>query len=309
MQMSNIFSFINKIMPSFNKSDLETDLEVSISYINEAVLPTYKDLESLYSVNDIISTKGKKIVTDFYKELSIKDSKVKITPQKNIGKDIYTLISNVGLNALYVQVEFKKFLSNTVITSNLTAKKAFYLRAIGHIYFMSKYATDLANYLYINETLVVQKDLDTSYKLAPKQEKYIVDNIWVFARLLSTYGLSNENFKDKIYTLSDVVIPTEVTEDTGMHTGPEVDIIDNISTNFIGSPIYQIRLVFAQWEADRYKDLKDKKKLLELRALYFRLLKEKGQADATIEKELEYLQKRVTDLDYKISKMEESVND
>ena len=88
----------------------------------------------------------------------------------------------------------------------------------------------------------------------------------------------------------------------------KIDLFDNLPTGFIGSPIYTVGLVFAQWEADRHKELKDKKKLLELRLLHLRLLQEQGKGDANQEKEITYLQRRVTDIDYKVSKIESSLD-
>lgn len=66
--------------------------------------------------------------------------------------------------------------------------------------------------------------------------------------------------------------------------------------------------MFATWEAQRYQSLKDKKKLLELRYLHLKMLQESGNSDANMEKDIMYLQKRCTDIQYKLTKIEESVD-
>ena len=87
----------------------------------------------------------------------------------------------------------------------------------------------------------------------------------------------------------------------------KVDVFNNLPQGFIGSPIYSVRLVFAQWESDRYRALKDKKRLLELRYLHLKLMKDQNQSDINIEREITHLQKHITTIDYKLSKIEESL--
>lgn len=86
-----------------------------------------------------------------------------------------------------------------------------------------------------------------------------------------------------------------------------VDLFANLPQGFVGSPIYSIRLIFAQWEADRYRGLKDRKKMMELRLLHLTLLKENGNTDVDVEKEIIYLQKRVSDIDFNLDKIEASI--
>lgn len=308
MELSNIFSFIKKILPSFSRGDLESDLELSISYLKDISIDTYSRLESILGVAKITAPKAKKLTDEFYKNLFLKDSKIRLSPNKNFGTDVNLFLKNIKINGEWLLSELNKHLSDTVITSNLSAKKAFFLRAVGHYSFMGKFSSDLANYIYIFETLEVNKDLDDSYKLTKIQEKNIENNIWIFARLLSAYGQPLDKFKDNISNISEITIPKEADAASGLYESANVDFINNISSGFIGSPIYQIRLIFAQWEAERYKELKDKKKLLELRFLHYKLLKERGETDVNMEKELSYLQKRITDVDYKLSKMDEEVN-
>lgn len=305
MELSNIVNFIKKALPFFNRSDLASDLELSINYIQDNVVEPYTAMDTILKVSDIQSSKGKSFVRTFYKELAVKDSKVRITAQKSIAADIITLFTNVKANSEFLLKELEENLSGTIVTAALTAKKAFIVRSVGHISFLSRYASNALNYIYIYEALEVSKELDESYKLKPKQITDIEKNIWIFSRLLSAYGVNLAVFKDNLNSLKEITINEQTEATVSLYDASDLDFIDNISAGFIGSPIYQIKLVFAQWSADRYKEMKDKRKLLQLRLLNYKLLKERGEVDVNVEKELEYLQGRITVMDRDIAKLEE----
>ncbi|EKD89613.1 MAG: hypothetical protein ACD_33C00033G0002 [uncultured bacterium] len=305
----NIINFIKRLLPSFNKSDILTDMEVSIEYISN-ILDSYASYESVLKVTKITAKKNKDVLKEFYKDLKLPKSKVKLSNNENIATDMLTLFKNVKVNGDYILEELDGAINDVIVSEALTAYKAFLIRSIGHYYFMTKFATDLLNFIYINETLEVNEDLDKEYKLNKKQEENIVKNIWIFARLLSLYGLDHETFKDNISSIENITLPKEEVEKVvNIYNSGNVDAFNNLPSGFIGSPIYSIRLVFAQWQSQRHHELKDKKKLLELRYLHYKLLKESGQSDVNVENEIIYLQKRLSDIDYKLAKLEEGVND
>jgi hypothetical protein len=132
--------------------------------------------------------------------------------------------------------------------------------------------------------------------------------VWIFAKLLSVYGLPSDEFKEIVEKVPDIVVLKDEAEKAiSLHNIAEAEPLVVLPDNFIGSPIYALRLAYATWQAERYKELKDKKKLLELRYLHYKYLKEQGEGDAMVEKEIMYLQKRINEIDYKLAKMEESV--
>lgn len=307
MELSNIFTFIKNALPVFSKSDLESDLDISIKYIKQTSLDSYRQLEDMLKVSPIKSTKTKKLVEIFYKNLDLEDTKVRLSSNKNLASDTLTLFNNVITNSEYIQEQIDKYLSDTIVTNGISSKKAFFLRAIGHFSFIGKFSSDLANYIYINEALEVDPDLNDSYKLAPKQIANIEKNIWIYARLLSVYGINNNRFIDNLSDIKEISIPKATEDAVGLYADGEVDLFSNLPSKFIGSPIYQAKLIFAQWSADRYKELKDKKKLLELRYLHLKLLIERGEADVAVEREMENLQKRIADHDFKINKIEAEI--
>lgn len=305
----NISGFIKKLLPSFDKSDLESDLEISLESIS-TIQETYANIEQISKVANFKSKAVKTLLKEFYKEFGDVKSKFKLAPHDNIGVDTVNLFKNVKINGDYLLKEISDAVNDVVVSGALTAYKANLLRAVAHYYFLTRFALDLANFFFTVEAEEAGMELGKDYRLNNKQKEFITKNLWIYARMLAVYGQDHDAFKSKLEAIDEITLPKDqVDEVVDVYNSDKVDVFDNLPNGFIGSPIYSIRLVFAQWEADRYKNLKDKKKLLELRFLHLKLMKEQSQSDINVEKEIEYLQKRITDIDYKLAKIEESVDD
>lgn len=304
----HIASFIQRLMPTFNKSDLESDFDISLNAL-QVVITSYEDLAGVFN-KDFNSPKAKALITKLYKEYDSAKGGLKLKGAKGFSGDHVILFKAMLQNAELVKKELNDLSNEVIVSKALTAFKGNVLRAVEHYFFTTRYALDLINYLY---TLEAQHGgIELSKEAVPnkKQVEFIEDNLWIFARLNSVYGLDYNAFKSKLNALTLVVVDQDQLDDALSAYGHnKLDLFDNLPVGFIGSPIYTVRLVWAQWEADRYKQLKDKKKLLELRLLHLKLIKEQGGSDINTERELEYLQKRVTDIDYKTAKIEELARD
>lgn len=303
----NLVGFIKNLIPSFTKSDVESDMEISLEAI-VAVNDVYSQLEEVCKVTPLVAIENTSLIKEFYKEINSTKHKVKLSHNKSFPLDILTLFKNIKLNGDYVLKEISDSVNDIVVSQALTAYKANLLRASAHYYFLTKFAMDLANFFYTNEVSNGGLDVDKEYLLNKKQKEFITKNMWLFARMVVVYGEEPDVFKDKISKIDEINLPKEEVENVvDVYNIDKIDIFSNLPSNFIGSPIYSVRLIFAQWEADRYKKLRDQKKLLELRYLHLKLIKDQGDGDSGLEKEIAYLQKRITNVDYQMSKIEESV--
>lgn len=303
----NIVGFVKKLLPSFSKTDIETDMEISLEAIS-TINDIYTSLENVLKVAPLSSREAQSVVKEFYKEIDHIKYKVKLSPAKNIAADILTLFKNIKVNGDYLFKEINDAVNDVVISQALTAYKANLLRAVGHYYFMTKFAIDLANFFYVTEAENGNIDLSKEYKLNKKQKEFITKNIWIFARMVILYGENHDVFKNRLNDITEVMLPKEEIDNViDVYNAEKIDIFNNLPNEFIGSPIYSIRLVFAQWEATRYRALKDKRRLLELRYLHLKLMKEQGQSDINIEKEIEHLQSRITTIDKEIYDIEKDI--
>lgn len=303
----NIAGFIKSLLPSLDKSDLESDLETSLEAIS-IIQDSYAKLEETVKVAKLEEKTNKDLVKEFYKELDSVKHKVKISNTKNIGTDTLTLFKNVKLNGDYLLNEISDAVNDVIVSQALTAYKANIIRCVGHYFFITRYALDFINYLYVKETQNAGIELGREYVLNKKQEEFISKNLWIYARLLAVYGDEHSEFKDKVASIEEITL-TKETVDTAIdaYAADKVDMFNNIPQGFIGSPIYSIRLVFATWQADRFRSLKDKRKLLELRHLHLILLQQQNQSDVNLEKEITHLQSRLTNIDKQLHDIEKDL--
>lgn len=305
----NIAGFIKRLLPTLSKSDLETDLDVSMDALS-VVLDAFQDLKQTYTLVKFKNPKSNELIGLWYKEFKFEKSGLKLSGSKNFPEDMVTIFTNLTENAKRVKKEVEDIANEVIVSHALTAYKSNVLRAVEHYFFMTRFALDLLNHLYTLEALHGGIALTKEARPNAKQVEFVEKNLWIFARLASVYGQKPEDFNALLDNVSQITINSANVEDAiGAYKSDKVDIFDDLPSGFMGSPIYTVRLVFAQWEADRYKQLKDKKKLLELRSLHLKLLHEQGTGDVNTERELSYLQKRITDIDYKVSKIEESTRD
>lgn len=304
----NIAEFVKKLVPSLSRSDAEADLSISLEAI-QVILTTCQGVSEIEKVSKFSSKKAQEAVKEFYSEFG-KTGNTKIRMTKKFGDDLGALFVNVLKNGDYFQKELEDITNEIIVTHALKIVKVNVIRAVAHYDFMTRFALDLINYIYLFEAEHGGIEFTSEGQLKKTQIDFIEKNLWIFARLVSFYGENPEDLRDRMEKLTDTVIPKDsVDEVLEVYDANQLDALSSLPSGFVGSPIYSVRLVFAQWEADRYRHLKDKKRLLELRLLHLRMLKENGQADIQMEKEMTSLQKSVTSIDYNLSKIESDLND
>jgi len=303
----NLSGFVKSLLPSFSKYDIETDMETSLSYI-PMIQESYLSFGSVVAGAGVNSKEAKKLVESIYKELNKSSLKVKLRKNGHIAEDTVLLFGNVKLNGEKVLKTLSESVNDVIMSQALKIWHANLLRAVPHYYFMTKYATDLLNYIYVVEAQAAGLDADRDYLVGKHTVKFLESNAAIYANLLACYGEKPEAFDKELEAVSKITLPKDDVDDVlYQHQSEKLDITSSLPNGFIGSPIYSVRLVFAQWEADRYRSLRDKKKLIELRYLHYKMLKEQGNSDATAEKEIIHLQQRLAELDYKIGKIEEDM--
>ena len=312
---SNIASFVRKLLPSVGKSDLQCDLESSMQAI-DSINDIYTQM-NVFSLSPNIRATSKfqakgnqELVKEFYKEVKSTGTKTRLTTTHAFPQDVVTLMQAARINAEYLLKQLADMQGEVIVSHALTVWKANVIRSVAHYQFLTRYAMDLANHLYVQESLHAGAELAKDAIPNKVQVTAVTSKMWLFARMLGVYGDEKAKFIERMESLVDAVIPKDEAEEVeATHGVAGIDLFDNLPAGFIGSPIYSVRLIFAEREASRYKEMKDKKKLLELRYLHLRVLTEQGKGDSQTDKQLQQLQKRVTDMDYELSKIEESVDD
>jgi hypothetical protein len=175
------------------------------------------------------------------------------------------------------------------------------------ISYISRMSIDFLNLLYTFEQ--IEAGVEYS-EVTVYQKKHVLPNIAMFAKLCEVYSFNNADFKKKIESVPEMIVNKDSFDAaSSLYKREAMDPIgSHMVTGFEMNPIYHFRLMVAEWQADRYKSYKEKKKLLEVKLLNLKIAKD-GKRDSKLDREVIYYESVVEDLEYKMSKMEESVKD
>jgi hypothetical protein len=232
----------------------------------------------------------------------------KASSSVNLASEIYSKLPIVSENLGFIEKELAAVSNPDILTEAITAKKAILIRALDQISFISRYTLDLLTYIYVQETVAVDPEAEGELDISKNSAQRVIQNIATYASLLTVYGNKSFTLEKRLVNIPEVLL-SEKTVDAVTSTF-DADKLDPLNTpfamNFFYNPIYHVRLIVAEWQASRYKANKDKKKMLELRLLYLKMLSD-DKKDASVQKEIAYTQERIDSLEYSMKKMERSV--
>ncbi len=302
-----IFSYVTSLLPFFKRNTVLEDLRITRAELKNNIVPLYEEAEKFFITRKYESKEVQELIA-IYK----RNAERVISPTKNLVVDIARSLKNVSENAEYVETSLSDLLEEDVIREGLTAKKGVLVRSAEQISFVSQYLADLLNYVYIEESKTVMgKNGGDSIiaPISPAQEKFLLDNFVNFVLAMNILGDKPSTFARKIESIPEIVI--DIGNESVIKSTFKEDQLDPFNAvavnGFTGNPIYHLRMVFAEYQANRYKAMKEKKKMLELRLLYLKSV-DSGQANAKLEQEVEYIQDRITNIEWKMKKMEDSVS-
>jgi len=292
-----IFNFIKQLLPSIEKREVLEDLRIAISDLETNILPSYNTATDFLSSNKPKSPAVIELGKEFYKHLS----KNGISKQKTMVGDINLRLIKYLDVLKYVQDELSDVLEEDVLNEGLTANKATLIRTASLSLFINRYASSLLNYIYSLEENELSSD---DFEPSPQLTKYINKNLRRFTYTLSDYGIAVNTFKSTIARVPEVIVNDANSSSVkAVYNADDLDPFTSSTKNLTVNPIYHIRMSIAQWQINRYKEAKEKKKVLELRLLHLKTLQE-GQEDAKLQTEIDYNQSRLDKISRKIADVE-----
>ena len=302
----SLFKFLGNLMPTLKRSSILEDLKTTSSELNETLIPSYSDLASHFQLIKLKSPEMKEIDKIFYQEFKFKGSK-----QASLFGDISIRTSNLSSNLEFVQDSIEKLLETDVVREGLSAKKAVLLRLAESFAFITRYAMDLADYAFWYEAKAYDGDIAKQYDMTPNKIKRITKGIRAFGRCMTDLSEAPDVFRKQVGEIPEVHL-TQKDQDviTSLYPPKKLNPFESSFgiSGFTYSPVYHVRLLYAEWQTARYYSMKDKKRALSVKLLYLKELKEAGDKNPQLETEINYLQKRIDNYDRDIHEMERDAN-
>lgn len=300
----NLVNVVKAFLPHIDKTKVIEDLRITTAEVENFALPSYLHATDYFKVSKMKALANKDLESVFYRNFDQQGG----VKQPNFVAEIYKRLPYIKENTDYVLSLAEELYERDIINEGLTAKKAVLLRAASSLSFVSRFSVDLLNLLYVNEAIQANAAVEDSMQLSPAVIKHVNENIGNFARLLSDYGIPNKKFSNIVLEIPEVIISSKTADAVkGLYKEQDIDPFTNVfKSGFTGSPIYHVRMVVAEWQSNRYKANKDKKKMLELRLLHLKMLND-NKNDPKLEQEINYIQGRVDRINRYLSEVEDSL--
>lgn len=291
-------TYLKSFLPQFSKDRVSELARINQSELDTLVIPSYKEAEVGLSVRDFKS----KTIKDFTKTYS---QNVGSDRTDNIVTSIRKAMERISKNNLLISEKTDDTFETEVVIAGVTVLKANLIRLLELNSFVARYSMRFLNYLYILETEAVNADPRyTKDSLSMGEIVWLEQNFLDFCFAVRCLSKSDKEMSKIIDSIPDLVLgdnPEVIVSTIGEN---KVDPFNtkNVS-GFTSSPIFHVRLIVAQYQANRFKEQKELKTILELRLLNLRKSQD-GKPDAALEKEITYIQSRVDRLSEDLRKAE-----
>lgn len=299
-----ILSYVKSLLPRMGKDQVLEDLRNTSTELDDVVAPSYRNASEFFRSNKFQSDPAKDLEAAFQRKFDRNGQ----SKQPNFISEINFRVPFLRENVAFIEEQIEALFEREIYAEGLSARKAILLRAAEHLSFISRMSADILNYVYTSEAQAVGSDAFDGSELSPAEKRHVEINIGNFSQLLSDYGMPNKKFVDMIGTIPDIFVNSRSAASVaGAFDESDVDPFQaNTLSNFVGNPIYHLRVIVTEWQASRYRANKDKKRMLELRLLHLEMLEAK-KSDPKVEQEIEYTRNRVNKLDRALREVEESV--
>lgn len=289
--------YIKTLLPVFSKDNITKSCELTQASLSQHTIPAYSTAETLWKGQKFKSTEAKDYVAYYERSVGINRS------EGFIGSIHSALVNGLTiLNAL--NDDTKTTYSDKEANISMTYLKTTVIRLIEACEYANTYSRRLLNYIYYVETAVV--DDDNSAPLSPAEIKWIKDGFMDFCLSIKMMKMDVKVIRAHLENLPNATI-TELTEKTFSST-VGLGKLDPFQLRHLSArtnPFYLFGMWEAEMQAEKYKTAKAELELLQLRK--YNLEKQQSkEPDAKLEKEISYMQNRVSGLIYNIDKMEQS---
>lgn len=300
----SIVSFVKSLIPRIERNDVAEDLRASEKELSGMAIPAWSAACEHFKINRLKSDETEVFTVDFYRFFDLHGARKDV----NFVCDISRRLGNFSQNLHFISSVLDSAVERDILSSGLTMPAAFVIRSAANISFVSRYLLSLLNYLYMCEARAVKPgEFEDDLEISKAEVKYVQNNFATFVKLFSEYSEEPSKFSKAYKAIPEIFVGNDNDVAKQAVTEIKADPLEQLGlAGFIGNPIYQVRMVIARWQNERYESAKAKKQQLELRLLYLKSQSENSEDPAVI-REIERLQSRIESYDRSLRETEESL--
>ena len=290
--LMNFFSSSENKDEIIKKQNISETLDSVMTNINDAVLPSLVDIENLSKEELSELTKSKYFV--IMKNVS-KVNKSGEDYFKNIKK-LFETISN---NESKLKQAVNK-LNPTISSVSVKVHDAVVTKLVSDICFLTFFTLD-----FINIIVTTKEDI---VHLPKYKVKAIDDNLSEYLDCLNKYNDIEKDLIDKLPTVPNTELNLSDVSLVGFVTSAlarSVSLLP-LTDGFVGNPIYHIRLWRLDKQHEKYEANQARRQVISLKLadLKYRL-SSSGNGDASLQKQIDFYEKQLSNTEYEIIKYEQ----
>lgn len=295
-----MFNLTELFSKPITKDDILSVLDNTESKITTIVIPTYKN--AVPALKDVkLNEEAEYILSILARNYSNGSNDLSKTVSA-IYKDL-TKIRGVITD---LEEAIDSNLPDAVVKDNVTLKSEALMKLASQIEFTVDYSIYLLDYFVTESSEYENLEVEIPKPIV----SYIKANVLAFGQMLD---FLTENAKQIINNLDNVPDVRVVGLDKSMIKAAISKLkymmrLSNLEKGFVGNPIYHIRMWIAEIQVYKYQGDKDRKRLLELKIAKLKENKN-GKNNAKIDKQVEYYQNLVNDIDFKIKQYEKELDE
>lgn len=290
--ISEILSIFGSFTGAMKKEAVYDYTEFLFTSINDEVLPAFQVILADKSI-DVISKNT--TLKNFAQMADLKSSNNYKTLEKM--EDLFKTISKTQKQ---VKDLVNKHCSEVITNKDLKAKDAAIVKFLTDLYTLTSYTLDFLYFIIVDE----------KHSELPKIKfKKIREGLPNYITLFKAYSKFYTTMLEDIAAIDDETLKTDLDvvqqQMKEMILAKKSKLVSFPLSNFIGNPIYHIRMWRVDKEIEKLEALKTKKQLVELKITELRLEKDGGK-DKNLSKQIKYYEDKLAGIEYKIEKIEKN---
>lgn len=290
--ISEILSIFGGFSGAMKKEAVQEYTDFLYTSINDEVLPTFTTILADKSL-DVISKNT--TLKNFAQMAELKSSNNFKTLEKM--EDLFKTISKTQKQ---VRDLVNKHCSEVITNKEMKAKDAAIVKFLTDLYTITSYTLDFLYYIIVDEK---------HSELPRIKFKKIREGLPNYVTLFKAYSKFYNTMLDDIAAIDDETLKTDLDvvqkQMKEMILAKKSKLVSFPLSNFIGNPIYHIRMWRVDKEIEKLEALKTKKQLVELKITELRLEKDGGK-DKNLSKQIKYYEDKLAGIEYKIEKIEKN---
>lgn len=285
--VNGIKSILEVLKNNIKKDDVLKNIDFTVKLIDDDILPTLEGLKN----SKIKAIQNNKMINSLGKMCNIRGNAI---------EGLYEFFKAARNNMFWMIAFVDKKFPTIVTEATVTGMTGVTIKVVTDVTSMASFILDFLNFAISSES--------NSGKMTRVQIERIKSGMGTFMELFKVYNNTFPIIEKELPNVSNEILNFDQ-PNLGMlnillaKTGKVIKI--PTSHGFVGNPIYHIRLWMMDREIEKYEADKDRKKLLELKVLGLQMDKEADGVDKNkINKQIDYYEEKIQDLEYKISKFE-----